>query len=46
MREYANTCLSTKDTLDILQFYKNDNNQLSEQIKDLHEILNKIVKVL
>ena len=45
MTEYANM-ISTKDTLDILQFYKNDNNQLSEQIKDLHEILNKIVKVL
>ena len=36
----------TKDALDILKFYKNDNNHLSEQIKDLHEILNGIVKVL
>ena len=34
------------DTLDILDFYRNDNNQLGEQVKDLHEILNSIVKVL
>ena len=33
---------STKDTLDILEFYKNDNNQLWEQVKELHEISNKI----
>ena len=37
---------STKDVLDILELYKNDNNQLREQVKDLHEILNRIVKVL
>ena len=34
------------DTLDILEFYRNDNNQLGEQVKDLHGILNSIVKVL
>ena len=45
MREYANKT-SKNDTLDILEFYKSDNNQLREQVKDLHEILNKIVKVL
>ena len=44
-REYANIT-STKDTLDIFEFYNNDNNQLREQVKDLHEILNGIVKVL
>ena len=32
--------------LGILEFYRNDNNQLREQVKDLHEILNGIVKVL
>ena len=37
---------STKDVLDILELYKNDNNQLREQVKDPHEILNGIVKVL
>ena len=37
---------STKDTLDILEFYRNDINQLREQVKDLYEILNKIVKIL
>ena len=37
---------STKDTLDILEFYRNDINQLSEQVKDPYEILNKIVKIL
>ena len=26
--------------LDIIEFYKNDNNQLREQVKDLHKILN------
>ena len=45
MREYANM-ISTKDTLDILELYKNDNNQLRKQVKDLYEILNKIAKVL
>ena len=45
MREYVNMA-STKDVLDILEHYKNDNNQLREQVKDLHEILNGIVKVL
>ena len=44
-REYVNMT-STKDTLDILEFYRNDNNQLREQVKELHEILNGIVKVL
>ena len=44
-REYANMT-STKDTVDILEFYRNDNNQLREQVKDRHEILNGIVKVL
>ena len=44
MREYAMT--STKDVLDILELYMNDNNQLRKQVKDLHEILNGIVKVL
>ena len=37
---------STKDTLDILEFYRNDINQLREQVKDLYKILNKIVKIL
>ena len=45
MTEYANMT-STKDVLDILELYKNDNNQLRKQVKDLHEILNGIVKVL
>ena len=45
MREYVNMT-STKDVLDILEHYKNDNNQLREQVKDLHEILNRRVKVL
>ena len=40
-REYANMT-STR----VLEFYRNDNNQLREQIKDLHESLNGIVKVL
>ena len=44
-REHANVT-STKDTVDILEFYRNDNNQLREQVKDRHEILNGIVKVL
>ena len=44
-REYANMT-STKDTLDILEFYRNNNNQLKEQVKNLHEILNGIAKVL
>ena len=44
MREYAMT--STKDVLDILELYMNDNNQLRKQVKDLHEILNGTVKVL
>ena len=37
-REYANM-ISTKDTIDILEFYRNDNNQLREQVKDLHKFL-------
>ena len=41
-REYANMM----DALDILEFYRNDNNHLREQVKDHHEILNGIVKVL
>ena len=45
MREYANIS-STKDVLGILELYKNDNNQLREQLKDLPEILNGTVKVL
>ena len=45
IREYANMT-STKDVLDILEFHKNDNNQLREQVKDRHEILNGIVRVL
>ena len=44
-REYANMT-SAKDTLDILEFYRNYNNQLREQVKDLHEILDGMVKVL
>ena len=44
-REYVNMT-STKDTLDIFEFCRNDNNQLREQLKDLHEILNGIVKAL
>ena len=43
-REYANMT-SAKDTVDILELYRNDNNQLREQVKDLHGILNGIVKV-
>ena len=31
--------ISTKDTIDILEFYRNDNNQLREQVKDLHKFL-------
>ena len=42
-REYANMT-STKDTLDILEFYRNNNNQLKEQVKNLHEILNGIAR--
>ena len=45
VRENANMT-STKDLLDILELYKNDNNQLREQVKDLHEIFNRIVEVL
>ena len=37
-REYVNMT-SAKDTLDILEVYRNDNNQLREQVKDLHETL-------
>ena len=44
MREYANMN-STKDMLDILELYKNDDSQLREQLKDLQEILDGIVKV-
>ena len=44
MRECANMT-STKDVLDILEFYKNDNNQSREQVKELYEILNGIVKL-
>ena len=36
----------TKAARDILEFDMNDNNQLKEQVKDLHEILNGIVQVL
>ena len=35
-----------EETVDILEFYRNNSNQLWEQVKDLHEILNGIVKVL
>ena len=45
MREYVNMT-STKDVLDILELYNNDNNQLREKVKGLHEILNAIVRVL
>ena len=45
MREYANMT-STKDVLDILERHENDNHQLREQVQDLHEILNGIMKVL
>ena len=45
VRENANMT-STKDLLDILELYKNDNNQLREQVKNLHEILNGIVEFL
>ena len=44
MREYVNMT-STKDVLDILELYNNDNNQLREKVKGLHEILNGIVRV-
>ena len=44
-REYIKMT-STKNTLDILKFYRNGNNQFREQVKDLREILNGIVKVL
>ena len=44
MREYANMN-STKDMFDILELYKNDDSQLREQLKDLQEILDGIVKV-
>ena len=37
---------STKDTVDILEFYRNNNNQFREQGKDLYKILNGIVKFL
>ena len=40
MREYANMT-SRKDTLDILKFCKNDNNQLRKRVKDFHDILNR-----
>ena len=45
VRENANMT-STKDLLDILELYKNDDNQLREQVKDLPEMLNGIVEVL
>ena len=45
MRQYANIT-STNGTLDILKFYRKDNNQLGEQVKDLHETLNGMVNVL
>ena len=38
-REHPNM-IPTKDTLDILEFYRHDNNHLTEQVKNLHEILN------
>ena len=41
-RENANKT-STNDTLGIPDFYKSNNYQLREQIKDVHEILNVIV---
>ena len=44
-REHPNM-IPTKDTLDILEFYRHDNNHLREQVKNPHEILNRIVKVL
>ena len=44
-REYIKMT-STKNTLDILKFYRNGNNQFREQVKDLREILNGTVKVL
>ena len=44
-REYVNMT-STKDTVDVLEFYRNDNNKLREQVKDLHETLNGTVNVL
>ena len=37
---------STKDPVDILEFYRNNNNQFREQGKDLYKILNWIVKFL
>ena len=37
---------STKDTVDIQEFYRNNNNQFREQGKDLYKILNGIVKFL
>ena len=37
---------STKDAVDILEFYRNNNNQFREQGKDLYKILNGIVKFL
>ena len=37
---------STKDTVDILEFYRNNNDQFREQGKDLYKILNWIVKFL
>ena len=45
VKENANMT-STKDLLDILELYKNDDNQLREQVKDLPEMLNGIVEVL
>ena len=45
VKENANMT-STKDLLDILELYKNDDNQLREKVKDLPEILNGIVEVL
>ena len=44
-REYVNMTL-TKNMLDVLEFYRSYSKQLREQVKDLHEILNGIVKVL
>lgn len=43
-REHANIT-STKDMLDILEFYKNNNNQLSEQVKHFHGTLNGLVNI-
>ena len=45
VKENANMT-STKDLLDILELYKNDDNQLREKVKDHPESINGIVEVL